>query len=149
MSMTSAEAHRAADRRYRLSRKGRDRRAAQSRRWRSRNRAKAAARVGLLKAHGARLDARRSDPARIPPVASLDETIQLRKRELWKAATLAEAAGDEDAAAALRFEAHLLKPAPRPDSSAPIVAAGEMAEDLAALGDAFGFAIAPHGPGGE
>jgi hypothetical protein len=52
-------------------------------------------------------------------------------------------------------------PAKRPDSSASIVAAGEMArdqhepatstdgEDLAAFADSFGFDVAPHGPGGQ
>jgi hypothetical protein len=143
----SLQAVRRARQKYRRGAKGRQTHAAQERRRRRRNPTKAAARLAVLKLHGERIRARRSDPINMAPVGSLDETMRLAKRELWRAAALAEAVGDDDGADALRLQAHLLKPEKRRDSSSAILAAGDE-EDLTALSDVFVFDVGPHGPSG-
>jgi hypothetical protein len=128
----------------------------QERRRRARDPAKASARVQALVFHGQRMAAAIHEGGP-EPVQSFAESVDLLRRDMWRRAADAE---DPDEGDALYYQAHLIRPAERPESGSPIIGIGTRTEgepassaDAAAadilldwLGSAYGEGFGPHGP---
>ncbi len=114
----------------RRSAKGKEGQRRRSRRWRDHHPQKAAAKLAALAFHGARRQAAAGAMHEGNPTKPVrfTESVDLLKRNLWREAAASAAAGDSDAADALYYEAHLIRPARRQETGSPIVGGGPDSE---------------------